>query len=138
MSNENELTAKQLKGVEALATLGPKESMDAAAKRVGVTRKSLWKWWKTDTFREAVQDRISELSLAERGPVIRALVEQAKGGDVRAIRLFLQWRGEMIERREVDHKQPIRFIVGEQWLTGDEADAGELRVGIQAALPRAT
>ena len=69
----------------------------------------------------------AQLESADSGVIdcLEEMLEQAKSGDVPAIRLFLQWRGEMIERKEVDHKQPIRFIVGEQWLTGDEADAGE-------------
>ena len=37
--------------------------------------------------------------------------------------------------KEVDHKEPIKFIVGEQWLTGDEGGKQEGQVSLTAICP---
>ena len=108
MRNTEKLTAKQLKGVEALATRAPDETLEQVAKRADVTRKTLWEWWKKDAFKSAVRERVEDLSEADRAPIIKALVGQARDGDVPAIRLWLQWRGELTEKHEVN--QTLREV----------------------------
>ena len=108
MGNTKKLTTKQLKGVEALSTRGPEETYQEVAKRAGVTRKSLWEWWKLEAFRTAVRERVEKLTDAERTPIINALVRTAKSGDVSAMRLFFQLRGELTEKHEVN--QTLREV----------------------------
>ena len=108
MSNENELTAQQLKAAEALATRTPDETLDDVGERAGVTRKTLWVWWKQDAFREAVRERVQALGASEQGPILQALFKEAKGGDVPAIRLFLQWSGDLVEKQQVE--QTVREV----------------------------
>ena len=73
-----------------------------------VTRKSLWEWWKLEAFRKAVRERVEKLTEAERTPILNALFREAKSGDVPAMRLFFQLRGELTEKHEV--QQTLREV----------------------------
>ncbi len=109
MGNSEKLTAKQLKGVEAISTRGPDETLEEVATRAGVTRKSLWEWWQLEAFRTAVRERVEKLTEAERTPILNALFREAKSGDVPAMRLFFQLRGELTEKHEV--QQTLREVM---------------------------
>ena len=102
------LNEKQRKAAEALATRGPDEEIREVEKRAGVSKATLWRYRQNEEFRKAVEGRIAELTWGERGPILRALMNKAKGGDVQATRLFFQWRGELTEKHEVN--QTLREV----------------------------
>lgn len=103
------LSDKQAKVAEALATRPPDESPDAFCKRVRVPRTTLWRYRKNEDFRKAVDERVADLTWKERGPILSALMNKAKEGDVQAARLFFQWRGELTEKHEV--QQTLREVM---------------------------
>ena len=110
------LNDKQRKAAEAVATRGPDEEMREVEKRAGVSKATLWRYRQNDEFRDAVEERIADLTWQERGPILKALMNKAKEGDVTAIRLFLQWRGELIERKDVRQNHPLTIVIDEQWM----------------------
>ncbi len=98
------LSEQQRQGAEVFATRGADDRLEDLAAEVGVTRKTLWAWRKDPEFQDAVRERIEYHTWQERGPIFRALCEAAKGGDVAAIRLYLQHRGELVEKQQIDQR----------------------------------
>ena len=102
------LTEKQVQAAEALATRLPYESLGEVCKRAGVSLPTLWRYRQKEEFRQAVDERIQDVTWAERGPILHALTNKAKEGDVQAVRLLMQWRGELVEKSQVE--QTVREV----------------------------
>ena len=117
-----ELSEQQFKVAEALALRSPGESLMDVAKRAGVSKATLWRYRQEDGFCEAVRQRIRDITWADRGPVIRALTNKVLEGDVPAIRLWLQWRGELVEKSEVDLNTGVTVVVGKQWVPDERGE----------------
>ena len=83
-----ELSSKQLKAIELLA-IG-QQSLTDITKEVGITRDTLWKWRKKATFRKAVADRTRELLADALPDIFNVMIERAREGDPRHIKLILE------------------------------------------------
>ncbi len=102
------LTEKQTKAAEALATRTSDESIKDVCERAGISQPTLWRYRQDDEFRKLVDQCIEERTWSDRGPVLAAIARKAKEGDVQAARLFLQHRGELTEKHEV--QQTLREV----------------------------
>lgn len=68
------------------------------AESIGVSRTTLWRYWKDEKFCKAVLAASDALTANARPFVDAALVRKAMGGDVAAIRLYYQLRGELSDK----------------------------------------
>lgn len=89
------LSPKQAQAVETLAGADPGTTHEQAAELVGVSRRTIIRWWGERAFAAAVVGRRRELSRADYGAVVHALTREAKAGDVPAIRTWLEHHGEL-------------------------------------------
>ena len=118
------LSEKQTKAAEILATRAPGETIESVCERAGISQPTLWRYRQNEEFRAAVDRRVEELTWTDRGPVLRALAAKAKKGDVQAIRLFLQWRGELVEKHQVQNAG-VQVIITDPELVDEEMRPGK-------------
>ena len=97
------LTAKQESYAERLADPKEQRSQAEIAEDLGVTRKTLYEWRKHPLFWPRVREIIDEHSDSSLAKVWNALIFKAVRGDVQAMKLFFQMRGEFTEKQEQRH-----------------------------------
>lgn len=83
--------------------LHPLATEEERARSIGVSRTTLWRYWKDENFCSAVVAASDSLTARAQPLVDAALVRKAVGGDVTAIRLFYQLRGELSDKCKESH-----------------------------------
>lgn len=78
----------------------PKANQQQLATAIGVSRRTLYRYWQDPDFEEAVNNLSRLQSSKHKNAIDHALVEKAKLGDVPAMRTFYQLRGELLEKLE--------------------------------------
>lgn len=73
--DENGVTAKQRKGIEAILTQTPNEKLTSIAERAGVSPRVIWDWFQKPTFREALR-QATENTIGVRRPLVAAALLQ--------------------------------------------------------------
>ena len=92
-------TQEQAEQLAAYMWAHPSATEEERAKSIGVSRTTLWRYWKDEGFCSAVRT-VSELLSAKAQPLVdAALVKKAVSGDVPAIRLYHQIRGEISDEQ---------------------------------------
>jgi len=97
-------TAKQYKYIEILADPAEKRDQKAIAKGLGVTRKTLYEWRKLEGFWEEVGKLVQDGTAQRMSRVWDKLLNQCERGNVQAMRLLFQLRGELVEKQEQKHE----------------------------------
>ena len=92
-------TAKQYKYIEILADPAEKRDQKAIAKGLGVTRKTLYEWRKLEGFWEEVGKLVQDGTAQRMSRVWDKLMNQCERGNVQAMRLLFQLRGELVEKQ---------------------------------------
>lgn len=77
----------------------PSATEEEKAEHIGISRTTLWRYWKDKRFCKAVA-AAADLMFEKAQPLVSsALVRKAISGDVAAIRLFFQLRGDLSEKQ---------------------------------------
>lgn len=134
LQNETEWTPteKQLLVLEAAREIGLQRSISAVAVETGVSRQTIYKWFKDCPEFKAAWDDIPHKLLSNHLPgVYAALIRKAIDGDVQAIKLALEVTGKYVpavQRHEVKHEGQIDLTcLSDDDLRGLEAIAAKLR-----------
>lgn len=100
-----QFTGKQLLALELLATRDPDMSLGKIAEQAGMSRSTLWRLLKNETFYYELQLRVRDLSRAWMGAVMKGLVKQAAKGDSGCQRVYWQLAGKLQESIEVTREK---------------------------------
>lgn len=97
-------TAKQQRYIEILADPDDSRKQEDVAKSLRVTRKTLYEWRKLEGFWEAVGELVKDGTDQRMGRVWSKLVSLCERGNVPAMKLLFQLRGELVEKSEQKHE----------------------------------
>ena len=89
------ISARRGHAAHAMATRAPRETMGAVARRGGVSRSTIFRYLKDDSFVEDVNRRMEQMVVRRRPAVLEALVRKAEDGSPWAIRIFFQLTGDL-------------------------------------------
>jgi len=92
---------EQIKFAEIWLDYTQKKTLDQVGDDIGVTRKTIWQWHQDPNFVEWINKQGFEILKSSLNLVYRALVRRAAGGDVQAIKLYLENIGEFVEKQEM-------------------------------------
>jgi hypothetical protein len=78
--------------------------------KLGVHGQTLYKWRKDKRFQDALRKRADELNadVATTQEVLNAVQAAAKNGDIKAAQLWLQYRGELTQKTEIQVTDDLR------------------------------
>lgn len=89
-------------------------NISAACEKIGVARSTYYRWQSDGAYNDFVNYLIKEYTDSETGNVWRAIIKQAKKGDPRAQKLFMELKG--LHKQVVDMSGAVVFIGGENEL----------------------
>jgi hypothetical protein len=78
---------------------------------LGVSRSTLYKWQREPGFMSEVHDKIRRATDGEMKWIYYGLVKRCKEGDVAAIKLLLQLRGELVENATYQRIEQSTIII---------------------------
>lgn len=102
--NASQWTTEQIKYQEWLAlpkALRTPKTQALLAKELGYDPATLWRWSQQPGFTDAVKQFAKHHLQSEVPAVLEALAKRAKGGDVPAMKLFLEMSGDYIQRTDM-------------------------------------
>lgn len=117
MANLTKYKPNQLLAIE-LYTNDPGMSQKAIASKCGVDVKTVRNWLSNPDFIDSIYKRYMEISGLELPAVIRAMLEEAKCGNVQAGRLILEHFGKLENKIKIQVESPF-----EKFLRADADDA---------------
>lgn len=91
----------QLKAIAFLAEGDSKLTLGQVAKKVGVDVRTIHRWRQDSAFNEAIYKEAMVLVGAQLPKALKALVEKAIKGDIRAIELLLRQTGKLVDKHEI-------------------------------------
>lgn len=105
-----QFTAAQRRYIEILADPREKRTQEEVAKEFNVTRAALYKWRKLEGFWNEVEKLRRDTTNLRMSRVWHALLNKCEEGNVAAMRLLFQLRGELVDK----HEQKLDFVDMEQ------------------------
>lgn len=118
----------QLLAIE-LYSSNPSITQKEIAAKCGVDKKTIRNWLSNPDFIDQIYKRYMEVSGLELPGVIRAMLEEAKMGNVQAGRLVLEHYGKLENRIKIQVESPF-----EKFLRAEDADFVELNDDDKGAL----
>ncbi len=106
-------TAQQLEYILILADPGEDRSQQSIAESLNVSRTTLYAWREKEGFWDEVYKLVKDRSNIKYSKVIKALYERAMMGDIPAIRLILDHRGELESKINVSGSLNHTFDIEE-------------------------
>ena len=97
-------TARQQKYIKILADPSEDRTQEGVAKELNVTRAALYKWRQLPGFWEEVGKLVQDGTAQRMSRVWNRLLSQCERGNVQAMRLLFQLRGELVEKQEQKHE----------------------------------
>jgi hypothetical protein len=91
------LSPRQVRWIDLLCAAGDPRPIGVKQKDFGITGATHNKWLKNPLFVTALQSRIESILPDERARVHQALARESVGGNVPAMKLYLQMTGELNE-----------------------------------------
>ena len=113
-------TARQRRYMEILADPEERRTQEEIAEELGVKRQTLWNWRQLEGFQKEIRRLVRDHTDQALARVWGSLLRQSKRGDVPAMRLYFQLRGELIDRREVEVREPPKTVVFKSTVVGEE------------------
>lgn len=105
-------TAKQRRYQEILADPGEKRTQEEIAGELGVKRQTLWNWRQLEGFWAELHRLVKDRTNQAIARVWDALMRQCKRGDVQAMRLYFQLRGELTEQvKDLTERGPLEVEI---------------------------
>src|SRR4029077_2031548 len=89
------LSPRQVRWIDSLCAAGDHSPLTVKLKTHGVTLAEHNKWMKNQLFQRALTSRIESILPDERARVHQALTRESVGGNVSAMKLYLQMTGEL-------------------------------------------
>ena len=87
-----------------------KEICQQAGLNYDSVRREIWEYGTGDFWR--LRNEVAKESLEkEMTAIYKALIKKAKKGDTKALKLALQWRGELVEKSEVKQDGEIKIKI---------------------------
>lgn len=100
-SDEWKPHAKQVHLAHLLASPECKGTKDQLAEKAGVTRKTMWEWMKIPEYRKYVEDLTNQYCDMEYAEVRKAHIRRCKQGDISAIKLYHEIRGDIVDNKKI-------------------------------------
>lgn len=91
-NDTNLLDMKMVVAAECLANPAFGGTKDDIANMAGVSRSTLYRWFRNDEFIELVNSLINKYVTAEAGMVWKALLKECSSGNIQAIRLYFEMK----------------------------------------------
>jgi hypothetical protein len=134
MSNIVKNPAKTL-AIELYATQ-PSISAEDVAVQCNVPRETIYEWRRNINFIEAVYDRFMVEFGGELPDVLRAMVREAKAGNVQAGRLVLEHSGKLVKNVNVTIDSPFeKFLKSVDAIDAEVVDDDDKILGIIENIP---
>lgn len=95
--------AKQIHLAHLLASPEIRGTKEQLAEKAGVTRKTLWEWMKIPEYRAYVENLANQYCDMEYAEVRKAHLRRCKQGDISAIKLYHEIRGDIVEKKKLEH-----------------------------------
>ena len=92
-------TARQQKYIKILADPSEDRTQEDVSKELNVTRAALYKWRQLPGFWEEVRKLVQDGTDQRMSRVWNRLLSQCERGNVQAMRLLFQLRGELVEKQ---------------------------------------
>jgi len=105
------LTPKQVRWIDFLCSSDTR-SLNVKAKEAGVSLATHNAWLKNPLFQSALTSRLEQILPDERNRVHSALAREASGGNVSAIKLYLQVTGEFSESGGTEKSEAASLMQG--------------------------
>lgn len=104
--------------------------------KLGVHNQTMYKWRKDKRFQDALRKRADELNadVATTQEVLNAVQSAAKNGDIKAAQLWLQYRGELTQKTEIQVVDDLRGKPSEELIATLEHELALLKAGLTPAL----
>ena len=118
--SKSDWTPVQLQYMAMLADPTKKRSQKQIAGELGVSTRTLQRWQRKEGFWDIVDKSVKTVSDQALSSVWSALINKAVDGDVSAIRLYFQLRGELVEKRQekLTVSAPETVVIKEKVSTG--------------------
>jgi Helix-turn-helix of insertion element transposase len=91
------LSPKQVRWIDTICAAGDTRPLTIKAKEAGVALATHNAWLKNPLFQGALTSRLESILPDERSRVHQALAREASGGNISAIKLYMQMTGEYTE-----------------------------------------
>jgi Helix-turn-helix of insertion element transposase len=106
------LSPKAVRWIDTLCSAGDTRPLSVKAKDSGVSMSQHNAWLKNPLFQNALTSRLESILPDERNRVHTALAREASGGNVAAIKLYLQVTGEITEGQSADKGEAASLMQG--------------------------
>lgn len=106
------LNPKQVRWIDLLCAAGDTRSITVKAKEAGISLAAHNNWLKNPLFQSALTSRLEQILPDERSRVHSALAREASGGNVSAIKLYMQVTGEYTEGTSSDKSEVASLMQG--------------------------
>lgn len=106
------LSPKAVRWIDTLCSAGDTRPLATKAKSSNVTMAQHNAWLKNPLFQTALTSRLESILPDERNRVHTALAREASGGNVSAIKLYLQVTGEFSEGTSTDKSEAASLMQG--------------------------
>jgi hypothetical protein len=106
------LNPKQVRWIDSICAAGDSRPIGVKAKEANVTMSQHNAWLKNPLFQGALTSRLESILPDERVRVHSALAREASGGNVSAIKLYLQLTGEYTEGTQSDKSEVAGLMQG--------------------------
>lgn len=102
--------AKQIKIAELLLNPEDRRSKTEKMKEADVSRKCFYSWMKDRRFIDYLNDQLDQYTDGELADIWRSLINQAKKGNIPAIKLYFEMKGLYVEKLEHSGETGVRII----------------------------
>lgn len=84
-------------------------SITKIAEELGVARSTIYSWLDDEEFKTAVDKKIEKYTDSQEAHIWKSLINKAKDGNVRAIKLYFEMKNKYKDRKEITGKdgEPI-------------------------------
>lgn len=119
------LNPTELKALELILDKGNR-TFDEIAEELGVSARQLRRIREKQDFKQALKDSAVSASSEDVADVLKALTKKAKNGDIKAIQLFVQVHGLIVEKKEVKSTTTVEDVSNVKQMSNEDIEA-ELR-----------
>ena len=94
-------SSEQIQFAEIWLDFSVRQTLKEVAEEIGIAYSTIWRWHKDTEFIKWINEQGNNALRSSLNGVYKALVRKAEGGDVSAIKLYLENIGEFIEKQEI-------------------------------------